>query len=74
MSDNDEIRITAICPLNCAKELGFIIEKTFLNGFYYLPEETGEKIGARFINDWVITKTEKGYSFRMGKKEIEVDE
>ena len=66
---NEEIRITAICPLNCARELGIIIEKSFLAGFQYLPEEAGEKIGAHFINDWIITKTEKGYSFRMAKKE-----
>lgn len=68
---NEEIRITAICPLNCARELGIVIEKAFLNGFEYLPEEAGEKIGAFFINEWLITKTEKGYSFRMGRKEVE---
>jgi hypothetical protein len=66
---NEEIRITAICPLNCARELGIIIEKAFVNGFAYLPEEAGEKIVASFANDWLVTKTEKGYSFRMGKKE-----
>lgn len=68
--NDEEIRITAICPLVCARELGIVIEKTFLNGFEYLPEETGEKVGAYFINDWMITKTEKGYSFRMCKKEV----
>jgi hypothetical protein len=67
--DSEKIRITIICPLDCAREAGLIIEKSFLAGFEYLPEETGEKIGAHFINDWVITKTEKGYSFRCGEKE-----
>jgi hypothetical protein len=69
MSEQDkEIRITAICPLNCARELGIIIEKSFLAGFEYLPEEAGEKVGAHFINDWLITKTEKGFSFRYAKQ------
>lgn len=72
MSEQDkEIRITAICPLNCARELGIIIDKSFLNGFGYLPDEVGEKVGAHFINNWIITKTEKGYSFRYVKQENE---
>ena len=71
MIENAEIRITAICPLTCAEELGIIIEKTFLNSLGYLPDEVGKKVGAHLVNDWVITKTEKGYSFRLCKKEVE---
>lgn len=69
MNEQDkEIRITAICPLCLAREAGIIIEKSFLAGFQYLPEEAGERVEAHFINDWIITKTEKGYSFRWCKE------
>ena len=64
MKQDDEIRITVICPLELAREAGIIIEKSFLNSFRYLPEEKGKKVAAHFINDWLITKTEKGYSFK----------
>jgi hypothetical protein len=68
ITQSEEIRITAILPLNYARELGIVIEKAFINGFAYLPEEAGEKIVTSFDNDWVVTKTEKGYSFRMAKR------